>query len=94
MRSKDLKSLFEMRHVMSSHSRPHTSNDNAFAESICITMNTCIQAWIYCRLAQSILATIRKFSIVETPCWKDLENCIPNALGEGESSIKLKKQSA
>lgn len=34
MRSKDLKSLFEKLHVMSSHSRPHTSNDNAFAESV------------------------------------------------------------
>lgn len=34
MRSKDLKSLFEKLHVISSHSRPHTSNDNAFAESV------------------------------------------------------------
>lgn len=38
MRSKDLKSLFEKLNVMSSHSRPHTSNDNAFAESIFATM--------------------------------------------------------
>lgn len=40
MRSKDLKSLFEKLHVMSSHSRPHTSNDNAFAESIFATMKS------------------------------------------------------
>lgn len=40
MRSKDLKSLFEKLHVMSSHSRPHTSNDNAFAESIFSTMKS------------------------------------------------------
>ena len=38
MRSKDLKSLFEKLNVMSSHGRPHTSNDNAFAESIFATM--------------------------------------------------------
>lgn len=38
MRSKDLKSLFEKLNVMSSHSRPHTSNDNAFAESVFATM--------------------------------------------------------
>lgn len=40
MRSKDLKPLFEKLHVMSSHSRPHTSNDNAFAESIFSTMKS------------------------------------------------------
>lgn len=40
MRSKDLKSLIEKLHVMSSHSRPHTSNDNAFAESIFATMKS------------------------------------------------------
>lgn len=40
MQSKDLKSLFEKLHVMSSHSRPHTSNDNAFAESIFSTMKS------------------------------------------------------
>ena len=40
MRSKDLKSLCEKLHVISSHSRPHTSNDNAFAESIFSTMKS------------------------------------------------------
>lgn len=38
MRSKSLKSLFEKLNIMSSHSRPHTSNDNAYAESIFATM--------------------------------------------------------
>lgn len=38
MKSCNLKTLFEKLHVQSSHSRPHTSNDNAYAESIFSTM--------------------------------------------------------
>ena len=43
MRSKDLKSLFEKLGVMSSHSRPHVSNDNAFAESIFSTLKSRVE---------------------------------------------------
>lgn len=38
MVSSNLKTLFEHLKVQSSHSRPHTSNDNAYAESIFATM--------------------------------------------------------
>jgi putative transposase len=38
MRSVTLKELFHLLSVKASHSRPHTSNDNAYAESIFATM--------------------------------------------------------
>lgn len=38
MRSKSLRGLFELMSVTASYGRPHTSNDNAFAESLFATM--------------------------------------------------------
>lgn len=37
MRSKKLRGLFELLNVLASYGRPHTSNDNAFAESLFAT---------------------------------------------------------
>jgi putative transposase len=38
MRSCTLEKLFDLLHVIASHSRPHTSNDNAYSESLFATM--------------------------------------------------------
>ena len=38
MRSQTLQSMFELLGVLASHGRPHTSNDNAFAESLFATL--------------------------------------------------------
>lgn len=40
MRSKSLKKLFDLLHVTPSYGRPHTSNDNAFAESLFSTFKS------------------------------------------------------
>jgi putative transposase len=38
MRSQTLQAMFELRGIQASHGRPHTSNDNAFAESLFATL--------------------------------------------------------
>ena len=38
MRSLTLQAMFELRGILASHGRPHTSNDNAFAESLFATL--------------------------------------------------------
>ena len=38
MRSRKLRSLFDLLGVTPSHGKPHTSNDNAFAESLFATL--------------------------------------------------------